>query len=275
MDTVYINRAKALLLVGTISAGCASNDDATPDDPAAGGTAGAAGVAGAGQGGGSGGAAAGGSAGEGGAGGAASGGSAGQGGDGAGGTPSGNAGTGGTSSSGGSGPGTPDAGSPDASLTDAGTSDAGSSDAGDAGGDAGLSCHDTADTLVTCSGLGQGDCSGMEGFLSSECEMLEFVMKPATSNAARNCMLALNPPELCDAVNTYACINAALAGSCPDSEADDECVTIGVACGDSVPELAACSSALSGMLQYGRDQMVTCMTTQTCDLFACIEGLTF
>lgn len=266
---MYINRAKALLLVGTISAGCASNDDATPDNPAVGGSAGTGGAASAGQGGGgSGGTPAGGSAGQGG--GAGSGGSAGQGGGGAGGTPSGGAGTGGTSSNGGSGPGAPDAGSPDAGLTDAGTSDAGSSDAGDAG-----ACYDSADTLVTCSGLGENDCSGQEGFLSFECEMIEFNMKPATSNAARNCMIALNPPELCDAANTYACINAALAGSCPDAEADDECATIGATCGDSAPELDACSATLSGMTQDGRDQMVTCMTTESCDLYACVEGLSF
>jgi hypothetical protein len=255
---VYINRAKALLLVGTISAGGAcSDDDGSPDNGAAG-TAGArAGtggstpfVGGSGQGGGAG------------AGGTPSAGGSGQGG--------GGAGTGGTPSAGGSGQSGPDAGTPDA-----GTPDAGDPDTPDAGGDGGTpTCNDTADTLVDCAGVEGVECGEEEGFLSFECEMLEFNMKPATANAARDCMISLDPPELCVEANTYGCMVDALASSCPDPEADDECTAIATVC-DDPPIFSTCAAALSGMTQDGRDQMVQCMTTVTCDLVACIEDLTF
>jgi hypothetical protein len=257
---MYVNRAQALLLVGTISAGGLSCED--EELPASWGTAGTAGTAGAG------GSSSAGSAGQGGAGGTSSAGSAGQGGTG--GTPSaGGGGTGGTPSAGGSSQSVPDAGD-----VDAGNADAGDADGPDAGRDAGgaPTCDDTSDTVVSCSDLGQADCSGLEGFLSSECEMVAFYMKPAAANAARNCMIDLDPPELCNTTNPHTCIVEALASSCPDPEADDECATIVAACGSSALELGECSSALSGMTQSGRDQMVQCMT-EPCDLFSCIEGL--
>ena len=269
---MYINRAKALLLVGTISAGCVSGcEDEGAADAGAAGTAGAgaggtpsagaggtpsAGAGGAGQGGG-------------GSGGSPSAGSAGEGGGGAG-------GTGGTPSAGGSEQSGPDAGSPDASSPDAGGPDAGGAGGPDAGDAGSRTCDDTPDTIVTCDDLGQGDCSGQEGFLSVECEMLEFNMKPAVSNLARNCMIGLEPPELCAEENTYGCILGALeVSNCSDPEADDECTTIGAACGDSLSAFNACSLALSAMTQAGRDQMVQCMTIDTCDLPACIIGLDF
>jgi hypothetical protein len=200
-----------------------------------------------------------------GSGGTPSAGSGGSGGGGAGGAPS--------AGSGGSG-GTPSVGDPDAGTPDAGTPDAGDSDAGtDAGGDGGLTCNDTGDLVVTCDDLGQGDCSGQESFLSVECEMIAFAMKPAVANVGRSCMLALDPPDLCDATNTYACLAEALATSCPDPEADDDCTAIGSVCDESLPAFSACSAALSGMTEGGRDQMVQCMTSGACDLFSCIEGL--
>jgi hypothetical protein len=260
---VYINRAKALLLVGTISAGCASNND--DEGP---GNAGSAGAAGAGTGGST--PSAGGS-GQGGGGAGAGG--AGGGGAGAGGSGQGGGGTGGTPSAGGSGPSDPDAGNPDPGDPDAGSPDAGDPNGTDAGGDAGA-CDDTADSLVSCTGVEPTDCDGLEGFLSSECEMLEFNLKPALANLARNCMIALEPPELCVTTNTDACVLLALESSCPDPEADDECTTIATACGDSSPASDTCSAALSGMTQSGRDQMVQCMTAP-CDLFACIQVLDF
>jgi hypothetical protein len=104
--------------------------------------------------------------------------------------------------------------------------------------------------------------------------MIAFNLKPARANFARNCMIALEPPELCDEANTHACIGLALESSCPDPEADDECTTIATACGDSSPAFDACSTLLSGMTQSGRDQMVQCMTAP-CDLIACLELLDF
>lgn len=257
---MYINRAKALLLVGTISAGCASACDDEGTD-----NTGAAGTAGAGRGGD---APSAGGSGQGG-GGAGSGGSPSAGGSGAGG---GGAGAGGAPSAGGSGQSVPDAGDADAGVPDAGDPDAGEPEHSDAGDGGTLTCDDTVGTGVSCVDLGQNDCVGLEGFLSSECEMIAFIMKPVPADAARNCMIALDPPDLCDATNTYACIAAALDSSCPDPEADDECTTIADACGQTVDEFNECTSTLSGMTQTGRDQMVACMDP-ACDLYACVEGL--
>jgi len=227
---VYINRAKALLLVGTIAAGCVSGcDDEGSGD---GGTAGTAG-------GGAGGTAGGGT------GGTPTAGSAGQGGGGSGGAPSGGAGQGGGGSGGEGSAGTSSNGGsasePDAGYFDAGPSDASSPDAGDAGtadagGDAGpLACLDSADTVVGCADLGPEDCPDLEGFLSVECEMVAFNLKPAPANYVQSCMIELNPPSLCDEDNTYRCILVALEASCTDPEAEDECVTIGDEC-DNSPE---------------------------------------
>lgn len=257
---MFIDRAKALLLVGTISAGCASNGD---DGPGAAGAAGAAGAGGAGNGGSS----AAGSSGQGGAGGTPSAGASGQGG--------GGAGSAGTPSTGGSGQNGPDAGDPDAGALDAGGPDADAPDGPDAGGDAGdTPCDDSTDVVVDCDAVEGSECSEQAGFLSFECEMFEYTMKPATMNAARNCMIALDPPELCVEANTYSCMIDALASSCPDSEADDECTAIVSVCDDPPLAFSECTSALSGMTQDGRDQMVTCMAN-SCELNACIEGLTF
>ena len=262
---MYINRAKALLLVGTIAAGCVSGcDDEGSGD---GGTAGTAG-------GGAGGTAAGGT------GGTPTAGSAGQGGSGGGGAPSGGAGQGGGASGGSSSNGG-SASEPDAGYFDAGASDASSSDSddpgtADAGGDAGpLACLDSADTVVGCADLGAGDCPDLEGFLSVECEMVAFNLKPAPANYVQSCMIELNPPDLCDEDNTYRCILVALEASCTDPEAEDECVTIGNECDDSVEAFGACTQLLSGMTQSGRDRMVQCMTLPTCDLVACVEALDF
>jgi hypothetical protein len=265
---VYINRAKALLLVGTISAGYACSDDEGSDTPGTAGTAGAN----------TGGTSSAGSSGRGGTAGASSGGSAGQGGSGGTSGGSSQGGTAGASSGGSSGEGSPDAGAPDASdAGDAGNGDAGNPDASAPdGGDGGtLICDDTLGTIVDCTGLGEIDCSGEEAFLSVECEMLEFNLKPVPANAARNCMIALDPPDLCVEANTYTCITDALAASCPDPEADDECTAIGLVCDEQLPAFSACSAALSGMTQDGRNRMVDCMTQTACDLTACIEGLSF
>jgi len=265
---VFINRAKALLLVGTISSGCASNDDEAPDDP---GVAGAAGA-------GNGGTSSAGSSGQGGggAGGTLSAGGSGQGGGGAGngGAGNGGAGNGGTPSAGASGQNGPDAGAPDAGALDAGA-DAGDPAGADAGGDAGdTACDDSADVVVSCAAVEGNQCSEQAGFLSFECEMFEFTMKPATMNAARNCMIALDPPELCVEANTYSCMADALESSCPDPEADDECAAIISVCDDPPLAFSACTSVLSGMTQDGRDQIAACMAN-ACDLNACIEDLTF
>jgi hypothetical protein len=137
-------------------------------------------------------------------------------------------------------------------------------------------CDDNAVTPMTCDELQYTACEGLEEFLSVECEMVASVMKPGVAHFARSCMVALNPPELCDATNVYACMDEALSLSCPDAEADDECTAIVTTCDESLnaPMFTACTTVLSGMTRGGRDQMVQCMA-EYCDLYTCIEGLTY
>ena len=257
---MYINRAKALLLVGTISAGYACSDDDGADTPGVAGSAGAN----------TGGTSTAGSAGRGGSGGANQGGT--NAGTSSGGTNQG--GTAGSSSAGSSGQVTVDAGDPDAG--DAGNTDAGNTDGLDAGDGGTLTCDDTIGPVVDCSSLDELDCgdAGAE-FLSAECEMLEFNFKPVPGNAARNCMNELAPADLCVEGNRNSCMAEALGASCPDPEADDDCEAIVLVCEEQLPSFSACSSVLSGMTESGRTQMVDCMTLDTCDLNACISGLVF
>ena len=137
-------------------------------------------------------------------------------------------------------------------------------------------CDDNDSTPMTCDELQYTACEGFEEFLSVECEMVASVMKPAIAHFARGCMVALNPPELCDPTNIYACMDEALSSSCPDPDADDECTAIAAACDESLdgPLFSGCRTVLAGMTQGGRDQMVQCMA-EFCDLYTCIEGLTY
>lgn len=252
-----LNRSHALLLVGTIAAaGCVvENGD---DDNGGGGESGE----GSGKGGSSGTA------------GAATGGSAGS-----------SAGKGGTAGKGSAGSNTA------GSSTSAGTSSGagaggeagddgagGQTSMGGAGGEGGSAeCNDLDAVQVTCEGLNSATCD-IATFLDDECAMTWQVMKPAVSNASRECMLGLKQSALCDATNSYDCIDAALQGACPDATVTPDCDTIIASCDESGTAIAAeaCASYLNGLNEAGRAQMVSCMTLDTlCSLHSCAEGLTY
>ena len=253
-----LNRSHALLLVGTIAAaGCVvENGD---DDDGGGGESGE----GSGKGGSSGtaGAATGGTAGSTtGKGGSAGTGTAGKGGS------AGNSTAGSSSNPGGAGGEAGDVGA------------AGQPFAGGAGGEGGAGeCNDLDAAQVSCEGLNSATCD-IATFLDDECAMTWSVMKPAVSNAARECMLGLKQSALCDATNTYDCIDAALKGACPDETVTDDCEGILSSCDESGTTItpADCASYLNGLNEAGRYQMVACMTLDTlCSLHSCAEGLTY
>lgn len=152
----------------------------------------------------------------------------------------------------------------------------GASGEGGAGGEGGAAeCNDEGATPVSCSGLNSDACSITE-FLDAECAMFWQVMKPGAANRARQCMLDLEEDALCDATNTYACIDEALKASCPDETVADDCESIVSSCaaGESPVTNEDCASYLNGLNGEGRDQMVSCMTANTyCDLHTCAEGL--
>lgn len=148
--------------------------------------------------------------------------------------------------------------------------------AGGAGGAA--ECDDEGAVAVTCEGLSSTACD-ISSFLDDECAMTAQTMKPRVSNLARQCMLDLKASALCDATNTYGCIDTALKAACPDETVKADCDAIIVSCSaEGGPVLSAedCSSFMSGLNEAGRYQMVSCMTGSSyCDFHTCAEGLTF
>jgi len=255
-----LNRSHALLLVGTIAAGgCVIKNN---DDGGGGGESGE----GSGKGG------------SGGTAGAATGGTAGSSSAGKGGT-SGTAGAAGTGGSAGSGTAASGNAAGESAGGEAGDTGAGGQmSTGGAGGEGGTAeCNDLDAMQVTCEGLNSAACD-ITTFLDDTCGMTWQVMKPAVSNAARECMLGLKQSALCDATNTYACIDDALKGACPDETVTDDCDAIISSCDESGTTVAAadCASYLNGLNEAGRTQMVSCMTLDTlCSLHSCAEGLTY
>jgi hypothetical protein len=257
-----LNRSHALLLVGTIAAaGCVvkeSDDDGNGGEGgegsgAKGGTGGTAGSS------------KGGSAGT-AAGKAGSGGSAGKG-------YAGNAGKAGSSSTAGT-----------SNVAGAGgeggddTGNGGVSSVAGAGGEGGAAeCNDLDAAAVSCGGLSSASCD-IASFLDDECAMFWQVMKPGAANRARECMLDLKQSALCDATNTYDCIDKALKASCPDPTVAADCEGIVSSCAEGGTAIAAedCSAYMNGLNEAGRYQFVSCMTGTTyCDLHSCAEGLTY
>ena len=84
-------------------------------------------------------------------------------------------------------------------------------------------------------------------------------------------MLALDETELCDATNTYACLNDAMLASCPDPTATAFCEGIATSCGGTVPE--NCETYVSGLTDEGRAQFTACVADEWCDLYICAESL--
>jgi hypothetical protein len=239
-----LNRARALMLVSSLAVGCTINqvaDDDGDDD-------GSAGESNAGSGG----------SGKGGSGG--TGGSSGKSGSGGG---AGDASAGETSASGAPGA------AGEASAGAAGEGTGGAAVGGEGGG--ATTCDDQAGSVATCDGLADLTSCGISDFVEGECTEADIYLKPAVANAKRECMLALDETELCDATNTYTCLNDAMLASCPDPTATAFCESIGTSCGGTVPE--NCETYVSGLTDEGRAQFTACVADEWCDLYICAESL--
>jgi hypothetical protein len=252
-----LNRAHALLLVGTLAAGACVTE--TSDDDS-GGRSGSGGRAGKG-----------GSAGKGAAGsssaGKSSGGMSGAGAE--------AGGRGGMSEA-----GAPSEGGMAGSVVEGGgeggsVAEGGSPSVSGAGGEGGAECNDSLANELTCDDLDTSSC-GIQSFLDAECAMTWKNMKPSISNVARNCMLELSQAELCDdGTNAYHCIDQALHDACPDAAVVPLCAEIlaTTSCGSTTGVTAeTCQLYLSGLTQNGRDEMVSCLESD-CDFYSCAEGL--
>jgi hypothetical protein len=264
-----LNRARALMLVSTLAAvGCVVNqtdgdDEGSGGEPAnEGGSSGTGGSAGKGGAAGKGGSS--GSAGEASAGETSASGAPGAGGDGAAGASAGAAGEG----VGGEGSGGDAAGGGGASGDGAGGDGVGGETAAGAGGVG--SCDDSVGTGVTCETLDTTG-YGVAEFIEGECTDAEVYLKPKLSDDMRTCMLAVDSTAACDATDTYACLNNALLGSCPDPTATAFCAEIATQCGGNVPE--NCETYVSGLTSEGRAQFTACVADEWCDLYICVESL--
>ena len=252
-----LNRAHALLLVGTLAAGGCVVESSDDDSGGQSGTAGRAGN--------------GGSGGKGSAGSSAAGKS--------------NGGMSGTSAATGDNGGMSEAGTPSeggmaGSVSEGGgeggvVAEGGASSVSGAGGEGGAECNDSLADELTCDDLDTSTC-GIKDFLDASCAMTWKNMKPSISNVARNCMLGLSHAELCDdATNTYQCIDQALHDACPDETVVPLCADIlaTTSCGSKTGVTAdTCQTYLSGLTQNGRDEMVSCLESD-CDFYSCAEGL--
>lgn len=152
---------------------------------------------------------------------------------------------------------------------DGGTSDGSAPDGSQPDG----ACDDNHITggYGDCS-LARGDACSIAQFQEDECNGAKGNMKPFIAQQTIQCIL--NKASLCNAADTYNCVDQALKIACPDSTADDECAAINTACslGDGGVDL--CRQYLSGMTQAGRNAMVTCMTGNcSVGLYSCVEGL--
>jgi hypothetical protein len=256
-----LNRAHALLLVGTLSAGACVTQTSDDDSGGQSGT--------------------GGKAGKGGSGGNAGTSAAGKGSGGKGGTSTASGGNAGMSEA-----GAPSEGGMAGSVVEGIGGESGSvaeggggapwlAGAGGQGGEGGAECNDSRASELTCDDLATSSC-GIKDFLDAECAMTWKNMKPSISNVARNCMLELTQSELCDdATNTYHCVDQALHDACPDDAVVPICADVlaTTSCSTATGVTAElCQMYLSGLTQNGRDQMVSCLASE-CDFYSCAESL--
>jgi hypothetical protein len=162
------------------------------------------------------------------------------------------------------------------------------------GGEGGATCMDETGPQVMCAdfmepgaggvgagGVGSGgegyggaaggagpSCEGMGYLQSLFCTDLWTNFKPGVANAARTCMNAQTPEELCTWDTSFSCAREAILGACPDPSADEDCEAIRLYCPDVTP--AECSSVLSGMTETGRAMVVSCAAEALiCDLWVC------
>jgi hypothetical protein len=252
-----LNRAHALLLVGTLAAGACVTETSDDDSGGRSGSGGKAGTSG--------------------AGGHATAGSS------SAGKASGGMNAAGAESSGRGG--MSDAGAPSeggmagspagAGGESGGAAEGGASSLAGAGGEGGAECNDSLASELTCDDLDTSSC-GIQTFVDATCAMTWKNMKPSISNVARNCMLELSHAELCDdATNTYQCIDQALHDACPDADVVPLCADIlaTTSCdGRTGVTAELCQLYLSGLTQNGRDEMVSCLEGD-CDFYSCAEGL--
>jgi hypothetical protein len=190
------------------------------------------------------------------------GGSPGSGGSGDGGTEAGAGGSGGAAEA-----GSPDAGVPDSSVGPEAGPEGGAPDGGDA-----AACNDDTGEPGDCAVVSSAESCGLYDFQAGNCDSASLYMKPGIAAKFVACIVGQSQAELCDAMNTYGCKDAALKTACPDPTVDSLCNEIVVMCPDDAT-LTDCRTYLSGLNTAGRDSMYSCMESGCYGLYSCAEGL--
>jgi hypothetical protein len=158
-------------------------------------------------------------------------------------------------------------------------------------------CDDSVGTPDDCPAVGPADEGVCSNVAAKRCADFKSTFKPKVAQAAVACLRQLKSNEQCDAARVNLCGHSALMAACPEppppaSNANvasnsagvaDPSSPVSLACENILkscasqpvgPSLADCRQTLSGMSDFGRASMITCMQTHCGDkgLLGC-EGV--
>lgn len=157
-------------------------------------------------------------------------------------------------------------------------------------------CDDNVGAPGDCPAVGPSDEGVCSNIAAKRCADFKSTFKPRVAQAAVSCLRQLKGNELCDPARVNLCGHSALMAACPDptpvpsttsatnaggatetsSPVTLACENILKSCANQAlgPTLADCRQTLSGMSDFGRASMTTCLQTHCGDkgLLGC-EGL--
>jgi hypothetical protein len=156
-------------------------------------------------------------------------------------------------------------------------------------------CDDSVGTPGDCPAVGPSDEGVCSNVAAKRCAEFKSTFKPKVAAAAVSCLRQLKANELCDPARVNLCGHSALMAACPDlppatnanaaansgvaepsSPVTLACENILKGCANQAlgPTLADCRQTLSGMSDFGRASMITCLQTHCGDkgLLGC-EGV--
>jgi hypothetical protein len=157
-------------------------------------------------------------------------------------------------------------------------------------------CDDNVGAPEDCPAVGPSDEGVCSNIAAKRCADFKSTFKPRVAQAAVSCLRQLKGNELCDPARVNLCGHSALMAACPDptpapsgnaastaggvtepsSPVALACENILKSCANQAlgPTLSDCRQTLSGMSDFGRASMITCLQTHCGDkgLLGC-EGV--
>jgi hypothetical protein len=115
-------------------------------------------------------------------------------------------------------------------------------------------CHDEDGIPGACNlNAADGGCSTLVAY----CLKMRDLLKPAVAATLVSCMEGLTE---CTEPGARGCLKVALFGACNDPSAESACGEAVRACAGTVPvTLEECHNFLDGVIDRGRDQIVSCL----------------